>query len=100
MRIGFDAPDGLKSISPLPKSFSAPALSKMVLESTCDETANEIRLGIFALIRPVHPQKVFALLQQDESPQLLLFVLIDKSHLPHCPLPPSSNLSAHQSQRQ
>ena len=52
-RIGFGAPEGLKSISPFPKSFSAPALSKMVRESTCDETAKEIRLGIFALINPV-----------------------------------------------
>ena len=52
-RIGFPPPIGLKSMSPFPTSFSAPAISSMVLESNWDDTANAIRDGIFALITPV-----------------------------------------------
>ena len=33
-RFGFEEPTGLKSISPLPSSFSAPTASRIVLEST------------------------------------------------------------------
>ena len=40
-------------MSPFPSSFSAPALSKIVRESTCEETANAILDGILALITPV-----------------------------------------------
>ena len=51
--VGFDSPDGKNSISPFPKSFSAPTWSSIVLESTWDDTANAIRDGTFALIKPV-----------------------------------------------
>jgi hypothetical protein len=44
---------GWKSISPLPSSFSAPFISRMILESIPEETAKAIRLGIFALMDPV-----------------------------------------------
>ena len=40
-------------MSPLPSSFSAPPPSRIVRESTCEETAKAIRVGKFALIRPV-----------------------------------------------
>ena len=50
---GFGAPDGKNSISPFPNNFSAPTLSSIVLESTCDDTANAILDGIFAFINPV-----------------------------------------------
>ena len=50
---GFASPAGKKSISPFPKSFSAPTWSKIVLESTCEDTANAILEGTFALISPV-----------------------------------------------
>ena len=40
-------------MSPLPKSFSAPTWSKIVLESVPEETANDTLDGIFALITPV-----------------------------------------------
>ena len=40
-------------MSPLPISFSAPAMSRIVLESTWLVTANAMRLGILALISPV-----------------------------------------------
>ena len=40
-------------MSPFPKSFSAPTWSNIVLESTCDDTANAILDGIFAFIIPV-----------------------------------------------
>ena len=52
-RLGFDAPIGAKSISPLPRSLSAPPESRIVLESICDLTAKAIRLGMLALIIPV-----------------------------------------------
>ena len=40
-------------MSPCPSSCSAPIWSRMVLESTREETWNAIRAGILALIRPV-----------------------------------------------
>ena len=52
-RIGFGAPCGWNSISPFPRSFSAPFISRIVRESVPEVTENAIRLGIFALIRPV-----------------------------------------------
>ena len=39
--------------SPRPKSFSAPVLSRMILESMAELTAKAARLGMLALIRPV-----------------------------------------------
>ena len=44
---------GLKSMSPLPSSFSAPVASKMMRLSIDELTANAQREGMFALIRPV-----------------------------------------------
>ena len=52
-RTGFCTPSGENSISPRPSSFSAPPMSRMVRESTCEDTANAIRLGMFALMMPV-----------------------------------------------
>src|SRR5699024_11573294 len=52
-RIGLERPDGKKSISPRPSSFSAPIESIIVLESVWELTAKAIRDGIFALIIPV-----------------------------------------------
>jgi len=43
----------MNSMSPLPRSDSAPAPSMIVRLSTCDATRNAIRLGKFALISPV-----------------------------------------------
>ena len=40
-------------MSPFPKSFSAPYISMMVLESTPEETAKAILEGTLALISPV-----------------------------------------------
>ena len=40
-------------MSPLPSSISAPAPSMIVRLSICDATRNAMRLGKFALIRPV-----------------------------------------------
>ena len=40
-------------MSPFPRSFSAPGLSKIVLESICDLSANDILLGRLAFIIPV-----------------------------------------------
>ena len=40
-------------MSPLPSSVSAPMPSMIVRLSTCDATRNAMRLGKFALIRPV-----------------------------------------------
>ena len=40
-------------MSPLPSSFSAPPPSRIVRESTCEETAKAILVGKFALISPV-----------------------------------------------
>ena len=52
-RIGFGRFCGANSISPFPNSFSAPAESIIVRESTAEETDKAIRDGIFALIKPV-----------------------------------------------
>ena len=51
--IGFGSDCGEKSISPLPKSFSAPTVSSIVRESIPEETAKAILEGIFAFISPV-----------------------------------------------
>ncbi|MNP62238.1 hypothetical protein D3C76_1574970 [compost metagenome] len=40
-------------MSPRPSSFSAPAISRIVLESTFEDTPNAILEGIFAFITPV-----------------------------------------------
>ena len=40
-------------MSPWPSSDSAPPWSRITRESICDETANAIRAGTFALIMPV-----------------------------------------------
>ena len=50
---GLPIPSGLNNISPLPTSFSAPDISKIVLESNWDDTAKAILEGILALITPV-----------------------------------------------
>ena len=42
-----------KSMSPLPSSRSAPGISRITRLSVSDETANAMREGIFALMRPV-----------------------------------------------
>ena len=52
-RTGLILPLGRYSMSPCPSSFSAPPVSRMVRESTCERTERAIRLGMFALIRPV-----------------------------------------------
>ena len=46
-------PGGRNSMSPLPSSASAPFWSRIVRLSTLDATRNAIRLGKFALMRPV-----------------------------------------------
>ena len=51
--IGLGMLDGKYSISPLPRSFSAPFISRIVLESTPDDTENAILDGTLALISPV-----------------------------------------------
>ena len=53
MRAERDSPAGRKSMSPWPSSDSAPFWSRITRESVCDETANAIRAGTFALIMPV-----------------------------------------------
>lgn len=53
IRRGLMAPTGIKSISPLPRSFSAPPRSRIVRESVCEDTAKAMREGMFALITPV-----------------------------------------------
>ena len=40
-------------MSPMPRSFSAPMVSRMVRESTLDVTLKEIRLGKLAFMSPV-----------------------------------------------
>ena len=52
-RTGFGVPCGSNNISPFPSSFSAPFISRIVLESTPDVTAKAIRLGILAFMSPV-----------------------------------------------
>ena len=48
-----EVPSGLKSMSPWPSRLSAPFESRITRESVCEETANAIRDGTFALIIPV-----------------------------------------------
>ena len=50
---GLVDPTGENSMSPFPRSFSAPAMSRMVRESNCEATLNAILEGMFALMRPV-----------------------------------------------
>ena len=50
---GIFSPCGRNNISPFPSSFSAPAISSIVLESICDDTANATLVGIFAFTTPV-----------------------------------------------
>ena len=52
-RTRFDVPGGRNSMSPLPRSLSAPTWSRIVRESTFDETDRAIRDGRFALMIPV-----------------------------------------------
>ncbi len=52
-RAGSLFPGGMKSMSPLPSSDSAPMPSRIVRLSICDATRNAIRLGKLALMRPV-----------------------------------------------
>ncbi len=52
-RAGSLLPGGMNSMSPLPSSDSAPMPSMIVRLSICDATRNAMRLGKFALIRPV-----------------------------------------------
>ena len=52
-RIGFGESLARYSMSPFPRSFSAPAPSRMVFESTTEGTWRAIRVGIFALMSPV-----------------------------------------------
>ena len=53
MRVGLPASTGWYSMSPRPSSFSAPPESRMTRLSTCDPTANAMREGMLALMRPV-----------------------------------------------
>src|SRR3989304_4121545 len=46
-------PGGSRSMSPRPRSCSAPFPSRMVRESTLEATRNAIRAGKFALMMPV-----------------------------------------------
>ena len=48
-------------MSPLPRRFSAPVWSRIVLESTCDETVNAILEGMFAFTTPV----IYSMLGKD-----------------------------------
>ena len=52
-RMGLLAPVGKNSMSPRPRSFSAPLASRMVRLSIWLETAKAIREGILALMVPV-----------------------------------------------
>ena len=52
-RVDRAAPIGKNSMSPLPSNFSAPGMSRMVRLSTWLLTANAMRDGMFALIKPV-----------------------------------------------
>jgi hypothetical protein len=52
-RIGLGASIGRYSMSPRPSNRSAPAISRIVRESTCELTANAMREGMLALIKPV-----------------------------------------------
>ena len=53
IRVGVFSPIGKYNISPLPRSFSAPPESKIVLESIWLATAKLILDGMFALTTPV-----------------------------------------------
>ena len=52
-RTGFGASIGRYSMSPRPSSRSAPPMSRIVRESTCELTAKAMREGMFALMMPV-----------------------------------------------
>ncbi len=52
-RFKAEEPGGMKSVSPLPSSFSAPLWSRMTRLSIIDETLNDMRMGMFDLMRPV-----------------------------------------------
>ena len=52
-RVGLASPSGKYSMSPLPTSFSAPVVSRMMRDSREEATAKAMRLGMFAFIRPV-----------------------------------------------
>ena len=52
-RMALLAPLGSKSMSPRPRSFSAPPMPRIVRLSTWEATAKAMREGTFALIRPV-----------------------------------------------
>src|SRR5256714_30722 len=53
MRAGRPSDAGLNSMSPCPRSDSAPFWSRITRESVWEETANAMRAGTFALIIPV-----------------------------------------------
>ena len=53
IRIGSASPGGRKSMSPFPRRLSAPFWSRIVRLSVFEATRNAIRLGKFALMRPV-----------------------------------------------
>ena len=52
-RFKTDEPGGMKSMSPRPRSFSAPLWSRITRLSIIDETLNDMRIGMFDLMRPV-----------------------------------------------
>ena len=52
-RVGLGESGGSHSMSPRPRSFSAPVMSMIVRESTAEAVANATRAGMLALIRPV-----------------------------------------------
>ena len=54
-------PAAKNNISPRPNNFSAPPISKMVLESIEEDTANAILEGILALITPVMTSTLWSL---------------------------------------
>ena len=53
MRTGLDISPERKSMSPAPRSFSAPDISSIVRESICETTWKAMRAGTLALISPV-----------------------------------------------
>ena len=58
--------DGENSRSPCPTSFSAPFMSKITRESAWLEVMSAMRLGMFALIRPVTTSTLRALRRDDQ----------------------------------
>ena len=50
---GIDVPGSTNNISPLPSNCSAPPWSKIVRESTLEDTRKDILEGILAFISPV-----------------------------------------------